>query len=187
MEAFEHVCKVALEAEGFVVTSNLKFQVRQRTRKAAYPEFQEHGYEIDLVAARGRQLILAEVKSFFGSAGVSRQGFKQLAQKGKRTHFERYKLFNNPLLRRKICNKACEQFGYRASQLKLRMYVGKFANGQEGLIRKYLKSVRPRIEVVGLDQVVNALLGLAKKKTYTDDSVVMTVKALHHAGKLAAR
>lgn len=70
MESFEHVCKVALEqedeAEHFVVSTNVKFFVRRKTKKAAYDEYQEHGYEIDLVAARQGRLVLAEVKSFFG-------------------------------------------------------------------------------------------------------------------------
>ncbi len=66
MESFEHLCKVALEAEGFAVTSNAKFPVRRRTRRVEYEEYQTHGYEIDLVGARGDGLVLAEVKSFLG-------------------------------------------------------------------------------------------------------------------------
>jgi len=34
MEAFEHVVKVFLEAKGYVVTSNVKFPVRRKTKKA---------------------------------------------------------------------------------------------------------------------------------------------------------
>ncbi|MFL5826734.1 MAG: hypothetical protein ACJ76V_09445, partial [Thermoleophilaceae bacterium] len=33
-------------------------------------EMQTHGYEVDLVAARADRLVLATVKSFFGSRGV---------------------------------------------------------------------------------------------------------------------
>jgi hypothetical protein len=43
MESFEHVCKVALEAEGFVVTTNVKFPVRRQTRRADRDEFQTYG------------------------------------------------------------------------------------------------------------------------------------------------
>jgi hypothetical protein len=43
-----------------VITGNFKFFVRRKTRKAAYDEYQEHGYEVDLVAARGDQLVLAQ-------------------------------------------------------------------------------------------------------------------------------
>ena len=89
MESFEHLCKVALEAERFVVTGNVKFFVRRKTQKKAHAEYQEHGYEIDLVAARGDQLVLAEVKSYFGSRGVNRQGFRQLADETRRTHYDR--------------------------------------------------------------------------------------------------
>jgi len=70
MEAFESFVAVALEADGYVVSPAVKFPVRMKTKKAAYEELQTHGYEVDLVAARADSLILATVKSFFGSAGV---------------------------------------------------------------------------------------------------------------------
>jgi hypothetical protein len=64
------------------------------------------------------------------------------------------------------------------------MYVGKFANGQEDMVRAHLKKLKPTVQVVGLEEVVAALINLAGRKTYTDDPVVMTVKALRQAGKL---
>jgi hypothetical protein len=85
VESFEHLCKVALEAEGFVVTSNVKFFVRRLTSKKSREEYQTHGYEVDLVGARSDQLVLAEVKSFFGSRGVNRQSFRGLADESKFT------------------------------------------------------------------------------------------------------
>ena len=56
MEAFESFVAVALEAEDFVVSSGVKFRVQRRTKKAAYEEWQEHGYEVDLVGARAKRL-----------------------------------------------------------------------------------------------------------------------------------
>jgi hypothetical protein len=70
VEAFESFVAVALESEGFVVSEAVKFPVAQVTRKAAYEEVQTHGFEVDLVAARADRLVLATVKSFFGSQGV---------------------------------------------------------------------------------------------------------------------
>jgi hypothetical protein len=51
MQAYEHICKIAMEQEGFVVTSNVKFPVKRKTRKEDYEEYQTHGYEIDLIGA----------------------------------------------------------------------------------------------------------------------------------------
>jgi hypothetical protein len=70
VEAFESFVAVALEAEGFVVSGGVKFRVKLPTRKAAYTEEQTHGYEVDLVGARADRLVLASVKSAFGSRGV---------------------------------------------------------------------------------------------------------------------
>lgn len=66
MEAFESFVAVALEAEGLVVSSAVKFPIRIETARGP----QTHGFEVDLVEARGDKLVLASVKSFLGSAGV---------------------------------------------------------------------------------------------------------------------
>ena len=70
MEAFESFVAVALEAEGLVVSSAVKFPVRLQTRRVDRVEIQTHGYEVDLVGARADRLILATVKSALGSRGV---------------------------------------------------------------------------------------------------------------------
>jgi len=75
MEAFEQLVKVFLEAEGYIVTSDVKFPVRNKTKKVKYDEYQVHGYEVDVVAAKNNSLLLGSVKSFFGSGGVDRQCF----------------------------------------------------------------------------------------------------------------
>src|SRR4051812_41927708 len=70
MESFEQFVAVAMESEGLIVSEAIKFPVARQTKKAAYPEIQTHGYEVDLVGARSDRLVLATVKSFFGSRGV---------------------------------------------------------------------------------------------------------------------
>jgi hypothetical protein len=80
MEAFEHIVKVYLESTGYVVSSGVKFRLRRKFKtKDGKIQHQRHGYEVDLVAAKGGQLLLCSVKSFFGSKGVNRQGFVGLA------------------------------------------------------------------------------------------------------------
>jgi hypothetical protein len=185
MESFEHLCKVALESEGYVVTSNVKFPVRRLTKKQAREEFQEHGYEIDLVAARRTRLVLGEVKSFFGSQGVNRQSFEGLADTSRRTRFEGYKLLNQPDLRNAVVSRAAETYGYKPSQVEMRLYVGKFAGGHEADIRNHFAAfANPKVSIIGLNQIVDSILLAADRKMYTNDPVVMTVKALRFAGRL---
>jgi hypothetical protein len=185
MESFEHLCKVALEAEGFAVTSNAKFPVRRRTKRVGHEEYQTHGYEIDLVGARGGQLVLAEVKSYLGSVGVNRQGFVGLADRSRKTFFDRYKLINNPDLQLEVAKVACARFGYMPEQLEWRIYVGNFAKGQDVEIRNYLLTLSPPVHVIGLHDIVGSLIELAKQKTYFDDPVLMTVKALMAADRIS--
>jgi hypothetical protein len=95
MEAFEHVVKLYLESLGYTVSCGVKFPVRLRTKaRDGTKRYQRHGYEVDVVAAKHGELLLGSVKSFFGSKGVNRQGFRGLADPNRRTHFQRYLMFN---------------------------------------------------------------------------------------------
>jgi len=76
MESFEHLVKVFLESQYYVVTTNIKLPVRKRTKKVQREEYQTHGHEVDIVAAKSDSLLLGSVKSFFGSKGVSRKAFR---------------------------------------------------------------------------------------------------------------
>lgn len=183
VESFEQLCRVVLEAERFVVTGNVKFPVRRKTSKKDRDEYQTHGYELDLVGARGDRLVLAEVKSFLGSRGVGRQGFRELAGGKGADDSGQYKLFNDVELRDAIVAQACERFGYRRGQVEIRLYVGKFAGGHEQDVRAHLAAFEdPRVRVVGLEEITGALVTLGRRGTYIDDPVIVTVKALDAAG-----
>jgi hypothetical protein len=67
MEAFESFVALALETEDLVVSEAQKFNFKRQTSSG----LQTHGYEVDLVGARADRLVLASVKSYFGSRGVA--------------------------------------------------------------------------------------------------------------------
>ena len=185
MEAFEHVVKVALEAQNYVVTSNIKFPVEKMTKTGP----QTHGYEVDIVGARHSSLILGSVKSFLGSPGVNRQGFDGIAtrDKDKNGDLSAYKLFNDKPLRKAVFKKAREKYGYPLEQIQLTLYVGHFTRGHEAMIREHLgKTVEGAgpIKVVGLNEIVQELIKAARSKTYVNDPVIMTLKSLEQSGHL---
>lgn len=191
MEGFEHVVKVALEAERLIVTSNLKFPVRRRTRKSNHEEYQTHGYEVDLVGARRDRLVLASVKSFFGSRGVGLQGFRGLADETKRTFFSRYALFNEDDVRRGVITQASELYGYDESQIELRLYVGRFANDEAKFrVREHLSDITTvggPVHVFDLDSILDRVFSVINSKTYVNDPVVATLKALKQANRLLTK
>ena len=88
---------IALEEEGLVVSPAVKFRVQRPTRKAAYDEVQTHGYEVDLVGARADRLVLATVKSFFGSRGVVADHVMGTARGRRQRNL--YLLLNDPAIR----------------------------------------------------------------------------------------
>jgi len=112
---------LALEAEGLVVSSGVKFPVTLQTRKAAYREVQTHGYEVDLVGACANRLVLATVKSYLGSSGVVAEHVtgETTNERARR----RYLLLNNVEIRRKVVKEAVRLYGYRTSQVELRLLL----------------------------------------------------------------
>lgn len=185
MEAFEHIVKVFLESQGYVVTTNVKFPVKRRTKKASYEEYQTHGYEVDIVGARSNSLLLGSVKSFFGSGGVSRQGFKEIANASRKTHFDQYKIFNEIEVRDGILKEASSRYGYPLKHIQLCLFVGKFSFGEEQTITDYLE--KKHIKVYNLRLIIEGLLEAAKPSTYMNDPVVATIKALQLAGLITER
>lgn len=189
MEAFETFVALALEEDGFIVSPAVKFPVRRQVRKASRAEFQEHGYEVDLVAARADRLVLATVKSFLGSRGVAAE-----AVTGETTDERRrgmYRLLNDKVIRSGVLKAASKRYGYPASQIEFRLYAGRFAGRRggehESRIRSWAKTQRVGagpIKVVGLQEVVQKVRVAAERKQYRDNAALVAVKVLAEAGQL---
>lgn len=173
-----------MESEGLVVSGALKFPVRRQTRKARYAEFQTHGFEVDLVGARGDLLVLATVKSFFGSRGVVAEHVSGASP----TNSNLYALLNNEAVRDAVVNGAAERFGFETSQVELRLYVGKFAGaGNEEKVLEWCGAQRVgvgTVRVVGAAEVVEVVREVAENKQYRDNAVLATMKVLDSVGAL---
>lgn len=188
MEAFESVVALALEAEGFVVSSAVKFPVRRRTAKQAREEFQQHGYEIDLVGARNDELVLATVKSFFGSRGVTAA---HVMGKAKTSRFNNlYRILNDRELQEGVLTAASDRYGYPKSQIGLRLYAGRFAAPKKGAneeaVREWAAKQKVgsgQIKVFNVAEVTESVMTVAESKQYRDSAVLATIKALAAAGK----
>ncbi|MFO0577950.1 MAG: hypothetical protein U1A78_28405 [Polyangia bacterium] len=192
MEAFESFVALALEAEKFVVSSAVKFDVKRRTAKRDYEEEQQHGYEVDLVAARSDALVLATVKSFFGSGGVRSEEVLGTTSSEKKRKL--YLLLNDPIIRDSVIKAAADRYGYRLDQIELRMYVGRFAapikGHHEKAIREWAatqKVGRGSIQIIGVRDVVGSVREAASRKQYRDNAVLVTMKVLEAAGILEVK
>lgn len=189
MEAFETFVALALEEDGFIVSPAVKFPVRRQVRKASRVEFQEHGYEVDLVAARSDRLVLATVKSFFGSRGVVAEAVTgEIADERQRAM---YRLLNDPKIRKGVLKAASKRYGYSHKQIELRLYAGRFAGRRDDRhrrrIEKWARAQRAGagpIKIVGLEEVVQKVRVAAKEKRYRDNAALVAVKVLAEAGQL---
>lgn len=187
MESFEQFVAVAMESEGLIVSEAIKFPVTKLTKKAAYSETQTHGYEVDLVGARSDRLVLATVKSFFGSRGVVAEHVTGKSAAGASNRL--YAVLNDPVVRAAVVASAAKRYGYPETQVQLRFYVGRFAGPTKGIheamIREWCSGQRVGagpIEVFDLNDVVDKVRSVAASKTYRDNPVLVTMKVLQAAG-----
>lgn len=133
-------------------------------------------------------MILASVKSYFGSRGVSRQGFRGLADESKHTKFKGHLLFNEEEVRQKVIEEAAALYGYEKEQIEFRLYVGKFANeSHQAAIVEHLGNIDAGagpIRVFDLKDILSQLRKVLETKTYSNDPVVALLRALDHGGEL---
>jgi hypothetical protein len=189
VESFEQFVAVAMEAEGLIVSEAVKFPVRRQTRKVAHDEVQMHGYEVDLIGARADLLVLATVKSFLGSRGVV--AAHVMGTGGDQKARDLNMLLNDLVIRSGVVEVAAKRYGYREDQVRLRLYVGRFAgpvrHTHEPEIRRWAATQivgGGPIEVYGLTDVIQVVWSAAASKTYRDNPVLVTMKVLDAAGLL---
>jgi hypothetical protein len=177
MESYESLVALAMRAENLHVSGPIKFKIRRQTKNATKEEFQTHGYEVDLVGMRKDKLVLATVKSFFGSGGVF---FKHLENKDGKSG-SGYKMLNDRPLREAMIAEACKIYGYKPSEVEVRLYAGNFNGKDEHRVREWCsKEIAGGgpIEVYNLVEVIDTVVELAKSKTYIDDPALVAVKAV---------
>ena len=103
---------------------------------------------MDLVGARADRLVLATVKSFFGSRGVASEDVT--GQTSNRDTRGLYRLLNEPDLRNAVIATAAKRFGYQTGQVRLRLYVGKSQARRKDTMRSGSGTgVRTRSRVAG--------------------------------------
>lgn len=189
MEAFETFVALALETEDLVVSEAQKFSFQRQTTSG----LQTHGYEVDLVGARADRLVLASVKSYFGSRGVAADHL--MGQSAKAVLNKRYALINDEELRTEVVAAAAKRFGYSTDQLRLRLYVGRFAGSRHG-VTSHEQRIRDwcaaqivgggPIEVVDVHEVVSRVRAMAESKQYRDNAALVALKVLEAAGALSS-
>jgi hypothetical protein len=146
----------------------------------SHNEVQTHGYEVDLVAARADMLVLASVKSFFGSRGVAAEDVAGVGRYS--TH---YKLLNDPVIREGVIRAAADRYGYRVDQVRLSLYVGRFAGRVKGTHEARIRAM-PGFAVFGPKEIAAKLIDAAESKQYRDNPALAAVKLLEAAGRLQA-
>jgi hypothetical protein len=187
MEAFESFVALALETESLVVCEAQKFSFQRQTSSG----LQTHGYEIDLVGARADRLVLASVKSYFGSRGVAADHL--MGQAANADLNKRYALINDEELRATVVAAAAKRFGYPLEQVRLRVYVGRFAGSRPGessheqRIRDWCAKQTVGggpIAVVDVHEVVARVRAVAASRQYRDNAALVALKVLEAAGAL---
>jgi hypothetical protein len=107
MDAFEQLVSEILWMDGYWVRTSVKVELTKH-EKRLIGRHSSPRWELDIVAYRGSDNVLqvVECKSYLDSIGVRASAFDGSSPK----HAKRYKLFNEPELRRVVLSRLCAQF-----------------------------------------------------------------------------
>lgn len=130
MDAFEQVVSEILWMSGFWVRTSVKVELTKE-EKRLIGRHSSPRWEFDIVGYSGRENLLrvVECKSYLDSTGVRACAFDGSDP----DEAKRYKLFNEPELRRIVFNRLCLQFTEagacrEAPQVRLALACGKIRN-----------------------------------------------------------
>jgi hypothetical protein len=130
MDAFEQVVSEVLWMSGFWVRTSVKVELTKE-EKRLIGRHSSPRWELDIVGYSGREnrLRVVECKSFLDSVGVRACAFDGSDPE----EAKRYKLFNEPDLRRIVFNRLCLQFTEagacrEAPEVRLSLARGKIRN-----------------------------------------------------------
>jgi hypothetical protein len=185
MESFEAVVAAALEAESYVVSGPITIKWFSKGEPQVKGQ-QPNRLEIDLVAARGDRLVLATVKSFFGSGGVYPQDVI-----GKGRGATGYTMINDVKKRSELIELAAEKFGYKVRDVEVRLYAGKYSGltGEQEIrdwAAKQILGGGP-LQVVNALQLTKVINALAQESHYQNDVAIAFAKTLIEAQLIQAR
>ena len=185
MESFVAVVAAALEAENYVVSGPITIKWFSKGEPKVKGQ-QPNRLEIDLVAARGDRLVLATVKSFFGSGGVFPKDVI-----GQGSGASGYTMINDVKKRAELIELAAEKFGYKVKDVEVRLYAGKYAglNGENEIREWAAKQILGGgplqvVNALQLSQVINAL---AQESHYQNNVAIAFAKTQIEAQLIRAR
>jgi hypothetical protein len=176
MDSFESIVKTIFESKGYWVKSCFKVDLtKEEKRKIGRPSSPR--WEIDIIAYKGgtNELLAIECKSYLDSPGVQAQGLNE----GK--YQERYKLFNEPILRNVVLNRLKEQLVELGScsddtKIKLCLATGKIYSINDRELLK--KQFNENDWVLFSDEWVKEELINLAKSGYEDEVATVTTKII---------
>ena len=130
MDAFEQLVSEILWMEGYWVRTSVKVELTKKEKRLIGRPSNPR-WELDIVAYNGRENLLrvVECKSYFDFTGVRASAFDG----SNADHAKRYKLFNEPELRRIVFKRLCLQLTAAGAcreeaSVKLSLACGKVRN-----------------------------------------------------------
>lgn len=176
MDSFESIVKTIFENKGYWVKTSFKVDLtKEEKRKIGRPSSPR--WELDLVAYKGgsNEILVIECKSYLDSPGVKAVGLKNGKYK------ERYKLFNEEILREVVFTRLIAQMVESDScpkntPVKLCLAAGKVATKEDREeISEYFKSKCWRF--YSDEWIKNELVKLSNSG-YENEIAIVTTKLL---------
>lgn len=186
MEAYENMVARAMETEGLLVAGPKKFAFLLPYMKQGTERIATTWIEVDLIGMSADRLILASVKSYFGSGGTDASHF--LGEKGVKKA-KGYRMIQDPEIRELLGEETSKLFGFTKKQIEFRFYSGLYKGDGEQRIRDWADKKENhafgnKIQIFNVNQVVDKIVLLAEGKGYVDDASIVAIKAFKAAEKI---
>lgn len=196
-EATEYLIKLYLERNGYLVSTNKTYYYPKKTiLKNGKTITQETPIQLDIVAINPitDDRIIGEVKSWFGSTGVTKNHFKDLAGNKWNLKEDRFKLINSDAVQKSAFEGVEKEFGHGKNGFKLALYIGHYGRPHEDEVKQYLSTLEingNKIRLEPFEEIINFLINdilnpknKKNEKRYENDIAIQTLKILKKFDKI---
>jgi len=175
MDAFESIVGRIMEKRGYWIRQSVKVKISKEEKKK-YGKHSMPTPEIDLIAVKGNECILFEVKSFLDSKGARLNGVRSSPG---------YKIINDKDYQSLVVNKIRTDFELPSTtNIKYGLAAGKvYKRELQGMVDHCKEN---GIYLLLPSEIADALVSLGEE-VYINDEVTMTIKMLRNEKRLVEK
>jgi len=188
MESYENLVALAMSAENLLVAGPEKYPFVLPHIRKGRTVLATKWIEVDLIGMSANTLVLASVKSYFGSGGTTAGDF--LGENGEKKA-KLYSMIADEEVRNILGRAVAERYNFKESQIEFRFYSGLYKGNSEQRLRDWADKPEnfafgKPIKFYNVAQVIEPVALLAEESRYVDNPSLVAIKAYMTSVKLSS-